>query len=89
VHESEVSLGPEVGFGVLAVLAMLTMKLLHKTLVSGLGEPALFIQQGQNTHGLGERERERERGGGEGAGMERERGKRQRERISNFTAYSS
>ena len=47
---------------------MLTVKFLHKTLVSGLGEPTLFIQQGENTHGLGgwgggegEREREKER----------------------------
>ena len=62
VHQSEVSLGPEVRFGVLGVLAMLTMKLLHEALVSGLGEPTLLIQQRENTHGLGEGERERERG---------------------------
>lgn len=53
MHEGEVSLGPEVRFGVLAILAMLTVKLFNETLVSGLGEPALLIQQGEDTHGLG------------------------------------
>lgn len=52
VVEAEVSLGAEVRFGVLGVLAVLTMKFLHKTLVTSLREPALLVQQGQDTHGL-------------------------------------
>ena len=70
VHKGEVSLGPEVRFGVLGVLAMFTMKLLHKTLVSGLGEPTLLIQQGENTHRLG---REGRRKGGRERGRDRKR----------------
>ena len=51
---------------------MFTMKLLYKALVSGLGEPTLFIQQGENTHGLGRE------GGGRERRRERERERRQR-----------
>ena len=52
VNEGEVSLGPEVWFGVLGILAVFTVKLLNKALVCGLGEPTLLVQQGENTHGL-------------------------------------
>ena len=47
------------GFEELGVCALLLHHLLHKALVGGLGEPALLIQQSQNTRGTGLEARER------------------------------
>ena len=52
VHDGEVSLGAEVGLGVLGVLVVLAVHLLHIALVRGLGEPALLVQQRQDAHRL-------------------------------------
>ena len=40
------------GLEELGVRALLLQHLLHKALVRGLGEPALLIQQGQDTRGV-------------------------------------
>jgi len=50
--ETEVSLGAEIGFGVLGVLAVLPVQFVNEALVGCLREPTLLIQQSQDTHRL-------------------------------------
>ena len=51
VNKGEVCLGLEVWFEELVILLVFTDDLLHVALVCGLGEPALFIQEGEYPHG--------------------------------------
>ena len=53
--DGEVCGGLEVGLDKLGVLGVAGHQLLHEGLVGGLGEPALLVHQGHDTHGLGER----------------------------------
>lgn len=54
VQNTEVRLIPQVpGALELGVAALLLGYLLHERLVRGLGEPALLVQQGQETWGVG------------------------------------
>lgn len=54
MQDTEVGLIPQVSGALeLGVAALLLGNLLHKRLVSGLGEPALLIQQGQETWRVG------------------------------------
>ena len=51
--------GLELGLAVVGGLAVVVqMQLLNKALVGGFGEQTLFIQQGENAHGLQREERE-------------------------------
>lgn len=54
VQDAEVRLIPQVSGALeLGVAALLLGYLLHKRLVRGLGEPALLVQQGQETWRVG------------------------------------
>ena len=52
VDEDEVGLGSEVRLLKLVVSGVFSDQLLHVRLVSGLGEPALLVQQREDTHWL-------------------------------------
>ena len=52
VNETEVGISPEVWLLKLGVSCMLAKQFVHKSFISCLGEPALFIQQGENAHWL-------------------------------------
>ena len=52
MDDKEVSSGSEIWFQILWMLAVLLVQFIDICLISCFGEPAFFVQQGQDTHGF-------------------------------------